>query len=162
MQPACSRQPGAQRHAHDHGPRWGQMMCWTLRAFTRCLQYRGYISENLSNSVPTVRRWAHASLPSHLHPKQIEKVLDACDRHNPIGLRDYAILMLLARLGLRAIEIVRLTLDDLDWQSGQLTVQGKGGQRALLPLPADVGAAIVDYLQHGRPRSDTRWVGLQN
>jgi site-specific recombinase XerD len=77
-----------------------------------------------------------------------------------MGLRDYAILMLLARLGLRAIEIVRLTLDDLDWQSGQLTVQGKGGQRALLPLPVDVGAAIADYLQHGRPRSDTRRVFL--
>jgi len=149
-----------ERHAHDHGPRSGQMMCWTLRAFTRYLQYRGYISENLSNSVPTVRRWALASLPPHLHPKQIDKVLDTCDRHNAIGLRDYAILMLLARLGLRSIEIVRLTLDDLDWQSGQLTVQGKGGQRALLPLPADVGAAIADYLQQGRPRSDSRRVFL--
>jgi len=70
--------------------------------------------------------------------------------------------MLLARLGLRAIEIVRLTLDDLDWQSGQLTVQGKGGQRALLPLTADVGAAIADYLQQGRPRSDSRRVFLSD
>ena len=151
-----------ERHVHDHGPRSAQMMCWTLRAFTRYLQYRGYFSENLSNSVPTVRRWALASLPSHLHPKQIEKVLDTCDRHNPIGLRDYAILMLLARLGLRAIEIVRLTLDDFEWQSGKFTVQGKGGQRALLPLPVDVGAAIADYLQHGRPCSDSRRVFLRD
>ena len=151
-----------ERHAYDHGPRSGQMMCCTLRVFTRYLKYRGYISENLSNSVPTVRRWALASLPPHLHPQQIDKVLDTCDRGNPIGLRDYAILMLLARLGLRSIEIVRLTLDDLDWQSGQLTVQGKGGQRALLPLPADVGAAIADYLQQGRPRSDSRRVFLRD
>ena len=151
-----------ERHAHDHGPMSAQMMCWTLRAFTRYLQYRGYFSENLSNSVPTVRRWAFASLPSHLHPKQIEKVLDTCDRHNPIGIRDYAILMLLARLGLRATEIVRLTLDDLEWQSGKFTVQGKGGQRALLPLPVDVGAAIADYLQHGRPCSDSRRVFLRD
>lgn len=151
-----------ERHAHDHGPRSAQMMCWTLRAFTRYLQYRGNISANLSNSVPTVRRWKLASLPTHLQPKQIERVLGACDRQNPIGLRDYAVLMLLARLGLRANEISQLTLDDLDWQSGQLTVQGKGGQRALLPLPVDVGAAIADYLQRSRPRSDSRRVFLRD
>ncbi|MDP3674199.1 MAG: site-specific integrase, partial [Novosphingobium sp.] len=74
--------------------------------------------------------------------------------------RDYAILMLLARLGLRACEVARLTLDDFDWRAGQFTVRGKGRKTATMPLPPDVGAAIASYLQHGRPRSDSRQVFL--
>lgn len=79
-------------------------------------------------------------------------MLNGCDRHTPVGRRDYAILLLLARLGLRANEIALLTLDDIDWRIGQLAVHGKGRRRAELPLPAEVGAAMVDYLKHGRPQ----------
>ena len=151
-----------ERHVHDNGPRSAQAMCCAIRSFTRYLQHQGYLSIDLSNSVPTVRRWTAASLPSPRSPKQIEKVLDSCDRRSPLGMRNYAILLLLARLGLRAIEIVRLSLDDLDWREGQFTVQGKGGKRDLLPLPQDVGAAIAEYLRRGRPQSDSRRVFLQN
>jgi len=149
-----------ERHVEDHSLRSAQMMCWTLRSFLRYLLYRGVISTDLTGSVPTIRRWTQASLPSYAHPKEIERVLCACDRENPIGRRNYAILMLLARLGLRANEIRLLALDDIDWESGQLTVQGKGRRSALMPLPMDVGDAIADYLQHGRPQSDSRYVFL--
>ena len=76
----------------------------------------------------------------------------SCNRKTAVGRRDYAILMLLARLGLRGGEVVGLTLEDIDWENGLMTVQGKGGRLSQLPLPADVGAAIVAYLKHGRPR----------
>ena len=151
-----------QRHAHDQSPKSAQSMCWTLRSFLRYLLYRGEICADLTGSVPTVRTWALASLPSYLHPRQVQKVLATCDRHGPVGRRDYAILLLLARMGLRANEIRLLTLEDIDWGAGQLMVQGKGGQGAPMPLPVAVGAAIADYLQHGRPRSDDRHVFLRH
>jgi site-specific recombinase XerD len=151
-----------ERHARDHGSRSAQIMCWTLRAFARYLQYRGHITADLASAVPTVRNWRLASLPTYLLPKQVQQVLDACDRHSAIGRRDYAILMMLARLGLRANEIATLKLEDVDWQSGQITVRGKGRRHAQLPLLEDVGAAIADYLQYGRPRSDSRQVFLRD
>src|SRR6516225_4289641 len=115
--------------------------------FLRYLQFRDHIAIDLAVSVPTVGTWRLTSLPTYLSSKQVQQGLNACDRRTPIGRRDYAILMLLARLGLRAKEIASLTLDDLDWGSGQLTVRGKGRQRAQMPLPPEVGAAIADYLQ---------------
>ena len=92
---------------------------------------------------------------------QIQQVLDGCDRRTATGRRDFAILMLLARLGLRANEVTTLTLDAIDWRSGQVLVNGKGRQRTWMPLPPDVGAAIASYLQDGRPRSDSRRVFLR-
>lgn len=88
--------------------------------------------------------------------EQVRRVLDQCDQSTATGRRDYAILMLLARLGLRANEVATLTLDDIDWRVGQFTVLGKGRKTATMPLPPDVGAAIASYLQDGRPRSDSR------
>jgi site-specific recombinase XerD len=149
-------------HAKDHSPRSAQIMCWTLRAFMRYLQYRGHIVADLASSVPAVKTWRFASLPKYLPPQQVHEVLDSCDRHSPIGRRDYAILLLLSRIGLRANEVALLTLDDIDWRSGQLTVQGKGGLCAQMPLPVEVGTAIADYLQHGRPPSDSRRVFLRD
>jgi site-specific recombinase XerD len=137
-------------------------MCWTLRAFTRYLQYQGYVAIDLASSVPSVKRWRLTSLPTYLLPKQVQQILDRCERDSPMGLRDYAILLLLARLGLRANEIAMLTLDDIDWQSGQLIARGKGRRQDQLPLPSEVGAAIADYLQHGRPRSDSRRVFIRD
>jgi integrase len=83
------------------------------------------------------------------------------DRHTAVGRRDYAILLLLARLGLRSSEVVFLDLEDIDWKDGSLSVRGKGGRRLRLPLPADVGEAIVAYLRHGRPPSSSRRVFLR-
>ena len=129
------------RHARDGSPRSAQIMCGTLRAFIRYLQYCGYISTDLASSVPAIRTWRLASLPAYLSSGQVQQVLNACDRRSAIGRRDYAILLMLARLGLRANEIATLTLDDIDWQAGQISVQAKGRQRAQLPLLHEVGTA---------------------
>ena len=149
-------------HAGDGSPRSAQIMCSTLREFMRYLRYRGYIKTDLATSVPAIRRWRLASLPEYLLPSQVQKVLNVCDRRSAIGRRDYAILLMLARLGLRANEIATLTLDDVDWRAGQLSVQAKGRQRAQLPLPHEVGSAVVAYLQNGRPRSDSRRLFLRD
>ena len=150
-----------ERHVHDRASRSAQMMCSTLRSFLRYLHYRGVISSDLASCVPAVRTWRLASLPSYLHPREVQLVLAACDRHSPIGRRDYAILLLLARLGLRANEIRLLTLDDIDWESGRLNIRGKGRRVASMPLPKEVGAAMAEYLRHGRPESDSRRVFLR-
>jgi site-specific recombinase XerD len=149
-------------HAGDGSPRSAQIMCSTLREFLRYLRYRGYIRTDLATSVPVIRRWRLSSLPEYLLPSQLQKVLNACDRRSAIGRRDYAILLMLARLGLRANEIATLTLDDVDWRVGQLSVQAKGRQRAQLPLPCEVGSAVAAYLQNGRPRSDSRRLFLRD
>jgi integrase len=117
---------------------------------------------DLASAVPTVKSWRFSSLPRFLSPEQVSTVLAAVDRGVPLGRRNYAVLMLLARLGLRASEVATLCMDDIDWRSGQLTIRAKGRQRARMPLPGDVGSAIADYLQHGRPRSDSRRVFLRH
>ena len=108
---------------------------------------------------PVCPRWRtghYSTLPKFLQPGQVQQVLDHCDRHSALGLRNYAILVLLARLGLRACEIVAMTLDDIDWEGAHLMVRGKGGQRAQMPLSAEVGHAIAVYLRKGRPRCTSR------
>ncbi|CAO3425094.1 site-specific integrase [Azospirillum doebereinerae] len=150
-----------ERHARDHSPAAAKGLCWALRAFLRYLRRQGWTSIDLAGSVPTVRRWRQTSLPTYLSPEQIQQVLTGCDRETPTGRRDFAILMLLARLGLRANEVTTLTLDAIDWQFGQVLIDGKGRQRVAMPLPADVGAAIASYLRDGRPRSDSRRVFLR-
>jgi site-specific recombinase XerD len=92
----------------------------------------------------------------------VERVLECCDRKTSVGRRNHAILLLLARLGVRAGEVVGLSLDDLDWSTGQITIRGKGGKSAQLPLAADVGAALAAYLRHDRPRSATRRVFIRH
>ena len=149
-------------HAHDQSPRSAQCMCWTLRTFMRYLLYRGYVAIDLTDSVPSVRTWRFAALPDHLAPDQVQQALDGCERRSPIGRRDYAVLLLLARLGLRANEIATLALDDVDWYAGRLTIRGKGGRHSFLPLLPDVGAALADYLEHGRPYSHSRRVFVRH
>ncbi|WP_224011285.1 tyrosine-type recombinase/integrase, partial [Cupriavidus pinatubonensis] len=138
-----------ERHVHDHGPRSAQMMCWTLRSFARFLRYRGYVTADLAAIVPSIRRWKLTSLPSYLLPNQVQSVLNACKRDTPVGQRDYAILMMLARLGLRANEIVSLDLDDIDWRAGTLTVHGKGRRCAELPLPDLSGILCTRHIMRG-------------
>jgi len=132
-----------------------------LRAFLRYLQLRGAIATDLAACVPRVATWSLAGVPRALAAGQVRRVLAHCDRHTVDGRRDYAILLLLARLGLRAGEVVDLTLDDLDWEAGRLTLRSKGGGRDQLPLPADVGTAVADYLRRGRPRCASRRLFLR-
>jgi integrase len=103
-----------------------------------------------------MRRWKLATLPTYLSAAQVQKALDGCDRATAMGRRDYAILMMLAKLGLRADEVATLTLDDIDWRASEILVRAKGRQRARMPIPPDVGAAIVAYLRNGRPKSSCR------
>lgn len=128
-----------------------------LRSFLRYLRLRGDVTLDLAAAVPTVPNWSMTGIPRAISADHLRAVLESCQRDTVVGCRDYAILMLLARLGLRSGEIVALTLDSIDWEIGSLTVVGsKGGQRSELPLPADVGAAIAEYLQRGRPCSSDR------
>ena len=137
-------------------------MCWSLRAFLRYLHHSGLNPLALAGCVPSIRRWKLASLPTYLSTAQVQKVLDGCDRTTVMGRRDYAILMMLAKLGLRADEVATLTLDDVDWRSGEMLVRAKGRQRARMPIPPDIGAAVVAYLRDGRPKSSCRRLFLRS
>ena len=145
-----------ERHAQDWSPGTGKAMCWSLRAFLRYLHHQGLNPRALADCVPSMRRWKLASLPTFLPAAQVQKALDGCDRATSMGRRDYAILMMLAELGLRAGEVATLTLDDIDWRAGEMLVRAKGRQRARMPIPPDVGTAIVAYLRNGRPKSSCR------
>jgi site-specific recombinase XerD len=133
-------------------------MTKALRSFLRYLHFRGDLTADLAACVPAVASWSLSDIPKFLEPDQIEKVLDHCNLRVAAGLRDHAILLLLARLGLRACEVAFLKIDDIDWESGQITVHGKGGFSDQLPLPDDVGKAIAVYLQRGRPTCASRYV----
>ena len=135
-----------------------QQVCTGLRAFLRYLCFRGHIDCDLSKCVPRIAHWRLATLPKSLSAEQIERMLLGCRRDTGGGRRDYAVLLLLSRLGLRAEELRRLTLDDIHWQRGELTVRGKGRGPEPMPLPEDVGEALAAYLTHGRPASGSRSV----
>jgi len=150
-----------QRHAHKRSARSAQHIVGSLRAFLRYLRYCGEITTDLAACVPTVPNWSHSTLPKFLQPGQAKRVLDHCDRRSTVGLRNHAILLLLARLGLRACEVVHMALDDIDWEAGFLMVRGKGGQRAQMPLPTEVGRAIAIYLKKERPRCTSRRVFIR-
>jgi site-specific recombinase XerD len=136
-----------ERHACDGSVGSGMLMRWSVRAFLRYLHLKGLTRVALADSVPSVRQWKFASLPTYLSAVEVQKVLDGCDRTIAMGRRDYAILMLLAKLGLRAGEVATLTLNDVDWRRGQMLIHAKGRKRTRLPMPPNVGAAIVAYLR---------------
>ena len=150
------------RHARQLSPVRSGLMVTALRSFFRYLRHRGEIATDLAGCVPTVPNWSLSTLPRFLPSAMVERVLECCDRKTSVGRRNHAILLLLARLGVRAGEVVGLSLDDLDWSTGQITIRGKGGKSAQLPLAADVGAALAAYLRHDRPRSATRSVFLRH
>jgi integrase/recombinase XerD len=128
-----------------------------LRCLLRYLRLEGLTELALDEAVLSVAGW-NPSLPRGISSAAVTALLGSCDRRRPIGRRDYAILMLLCRLGLRGGEVVGLALDDIDWRAGEIVVAGKGGGRDRLPLAADVGAALVDYLRQDRPRVEDRAV----
>lgn len=138
-----------------------KVLTTALRSFLRYGRYRGDISLDLAAAVPPVANWSMSAIPRAIPAAAVRQVLAAVDRRTSMGRRDYAILLLLARLGLRAGEVARLELDDLDWTTGQVSVRGKGGHQTALPIPGEVGEAIAAYLRHGRPSSRCRRVFLR-
>jgi integrase/recombinase XerD len=138
-----------------------KLLTSALRSFLRYARYRGDITLDLAAAVPVVANWSMTSIPRAIPADHVRQLLASISRRTAIGRRDYAILLLLARLGLRSSEVAFLELDDIDWKAGRLSVRGKSGRRTELPLPTDVGEAIVAYLQHGRPRSNNRRVFLR-
>lgn len=138
-----------------------KLMTTALRSFLRYARYRGEVTLDLAAAVPIVANWSMTSIPRAISVDHVRQLLASIDRHTPIGRRDYAVLLLLARLGLRASAVAFLELDDIDWKAGRLYVRGKDAQRLELPLPADVGKAIAAYLRHGRPVSTSRRVFLR-
>ena len=150
------------RHAHQLSPGRAALMVTALRSFFRHLLHRGVVATDLAACVPTVPKWKFAALPRFLSADSVQRVLDGCDRQTSIGRRNYAILLLLARLGLRACEVVGLNLEDIDWKEGQIAVRGKGGKPVLMPLPVDVGEAIATYLRRDRARCSVRRVFIRH
>jgi site-specific recombinase XerD len=138
-----------------------KLLTSALRSFLRYTRYRGDITLDLAAAVPPVANWSMTSIPRAIAADHVRQLLASISRRTALGRRDYAILLLLARLGLRSSEVAFLELDDIDWNAGHVSVRGKGGQRTALPLPADVGAAIVAYLRHGRPHNTSRRVFLR-
>jgi site-specific recombinase XerD len=130
-----------------------KLIVTSTRSLLVWLHLTGVVEGSLASAVPAVAGWKLSGLPRALTPAQVRALLGSCDRRRPTGRRDYAIVLLLARLGLRSGEVAGLGLDDIDWRAGQLRVVGKGNRGESLPLPADVGAAITAYLRRGRPAS---------
>ena len=149
------------RRAQAGSPRRAKLVVTALRSFLRFLNQRGLLATDLAAAVPGVAGWRLTHLPKALPVEQVDLLLASCDRKTAAGRRDYAVLMLLARLGLRGGEVSAMTLDDLDWDSGEIVVHGKGQRLARLPMPADVGAALVDYLGQDRPACSTRRVFIR-
>lgn len=131
-----------------------------LRAFLRYLTVEGGCRPGLEQAVPTIPSWRLSSLPRYLDPVDVERVVESCDLRKPCGVRDRAVLLLLARLGLRAGDIMAMTLHDLDWQAGTLRVRAKGRKEVCLPLPQDAGDAMLEYLARARPATTLSHVFL--
>lgn len=121
-------------------------MATTLRIYLRFLIARGECRPWLDHAVPSMANWRLAQLPRYLEPAKVERLIAACDPATPLGIRDRAIILLLARLGLRASDIVDMRLEDVEWEEGTLRVRGKGRLEIRLPLPQEVGDALLDYL----------------
>lgn len=127
-----------------------------LRAVLRFLFVASKTATNLVFAVPSTPRWSQTSLPQALEPDELVSILSTCDRRTTVGSRDYAALLLLSRLGLRAGEVAALQLEDIDWRAGELTIRGKGKSLSRLPLPVDVGEALVAWLRRARRSKSAR------
>ncbi len=137
----------------DGHVRGARILVSALRSLLHYLHLEGITARRLASVVPAVAGWRGSSLPRALEPSQVSRLLASCNRRTAIGSRDYAIMLLLVRLGLRAQEVASLELEDLDWRAGEVVVRGKGRREERLPLPVDVGEALVDYLRQSRPSS---------
>jgi site-specific recombinase XerD len=149
------------RRAHTMSPRYAQGMVTALRSICRFLRQRGTIDRDLAAGVPSVLAWRLATIPKYLPSEEVDRVLQTCDRQTPVGRRDHAILLLLARLGFRAGEIIALELEDIRWRAGEILVRSsKRLAQDRLPLVAEVGDALATYLRWDRPSHTSRRVFL--
>lgn len=138
-----------------------KLLVTALRSFLRFLRWRHDLPTDLAAAVPSVAQWRMAGVPKSLEPAKVQRLLESCDRETLVGRRDYAMLLLFAHLGLRAGEVIAMRLEDLDWRAGELVVRGKGAQRDRLPMPQDVGEALVAYLQWRPAQASARQVFLR-
>jgi site-specific recombinase XerD len=138
-----------------------KLMTSALRSFLRYARYRGEVTLELAAAVPTVPNWSMPSIPRAIAPDQVRHLLASIDQCTAAGRRDYAILLLLARLGLRSSEVAFLELDDIHWNTATVSVRGKNGLRNEFPLASEVGRAIATYLRDGRPLTTSRRVFLR-
>jgi len=150
-----------QRQARRLHRKRAKLMTSALRSFLKYTQFHGEMVLDLAAAVPVVPNWSMASIPRAISPDQAKQLLDSIDQHTAVGRRDYAILLLLARLGLRSNEVALLELDAIDWNTGTFSVRSKSGLRNEFPLPFVVGKAIAAYLRDGRPVSASRRVFLR-
>lgn len=135
-----------------------QALALALRSVLRFLHLEGLLDRDLATAVPSVAKCRLVSLVKAVDASFVARLLESCDRRTAIGRRDFAILTLLSRLGLRISEVAALRLEDLDWRAGELVISGKGGRQERLPLPTDIGEAIVGWLRYGRPDCRSRFV----
>jgi site-specific recombinase XerD len=145
-------------YCRDRNPWSAKAMVTSLRSFLRFARATGRTTVSLVGAVPAVASWRLAALPRGLPAAEVERLLAGCDPKTPVGRRDYAVLVLLARLGLRSAEAAGLQLDDIDWRAGEVAVCGKGSRVERLPLPAPAGEALARWLTDGRPRCESRAV----
>jgi integrase/recombinase XerD len=145
-------------HARDRNTWSAKAMVTSLRAFLRFAHATGRTAVPLMGAVPAVASWRLSALPRGFQASEIERLLAACGRETPVGLRDYAILSLLARLGLRGAEAAGLQLGDIDWRAGEVAITGKGSRVERLPLTAPAGDALAGWLTGGRPGCESRAV----
>ena len=133
-----------------------------MRVFLRFLAMCRGLPPGVIGAVPTIRQWKLASLPKHLSVDEVDRTLATCDEQSPVGKRDRAILLLLLRLALRAGEVARLRLSDIDWREGEVRLySAKSARERKLPLPSDVGQALAEYLRDSRPTSSQPYVFLR-
>ncbi len=144
------------RATQGRSPASAKVTVTGLRSLLRYLHVEGLVPAPLAQAVPPAAGWKLSSLPRALEPAKVASLLAACDRRAVTGRRDYAVLMLLARLGLRGCEVAALELDDIDWRAGELVIRGKGNRLERMPLPGDVGEALAAYVTGGRPRCNCR------
>jgi site-specific recombinase XerD len=145
-------------HSKDRNSWSAKAMVTSLRAFLRFAHATGRTPVLLAGAVPAVASWRLSALPRGLSQAEIGRLLAGCDRETAVGLRDYAVLSLLARLGLRGAEAAGLQLGDIDWRAGEIAVTGKGSRVERLPLPVPAGEALAAWLTGGRPRCGSRAV----
>ncbi len=146
--------------ARGHGPSRAGSISVSVRSFLRFLASTGKCSDGLVHAVPSFASWRLSSVPRFLEPDQVCRVLESCSGDSAVRLRDRAVLLLLARLGLRASDVTSLRMSDIDWRNGRIEVSGKARRQEWLPLPQEVGDALLDYIQRGRAHTDLPQVFL--
>ncbi|MFQ6109836.1 MAG: site-specific integrase [Candidatus Aminicenantales bacterium] len=158
LQPSDLIQYVIKQKEHHHEPVLKSMLT-ALRSFLKFLQMKGLCGARLVKAIPSLPAWKLSRIPNYLTKEQLGKFLASFDRKTPTGRRDYAMALCLARLGLRAKEVTQLALDDIDWRSGTVRITSSKSRRfSSLPLPEDVGKAIVSYLRNGRPLTEERHI----